>query len=191
MLMADIIGRVGGPLWHNRRSMPATSWSSRFVVWTAVLALLLKGAVPMLASAAAQWQGKTVAEVCTVYGVALASATGAHDGPSPHHHPPAHGHLDAHSPAPDDGVVATDVAGAAHGPAQPHDGGSGPLGVHGGDHCALTALAVLAPSGPAFQLAPTPAGAPPLSVPRSVGAGSADDCALWVARQKHGPPVLA
>jgi hypothetical protein len=173
--------------------MPATSWSSRFVVWTAVLALLLKGAVPMLASAAAQWQGKTVAEVCTVYGVALASATGAQDGPSLHRHAPAHGHVhpDAHSLATDDGVIAPDGAGVDH-PAQPHDGGgSGPLGAHGGDHCALTALAVLAPSGPALQLAPVPAGTPPLSVPRTVGAGRADDCALWVARQKHGPPVLA
>ena len=46
-------------------------WSTRFALWAAVCALLLKAAVPMLASASAQMQGKTLVEVCTVYGVAM------------------------------------------------------------------------------------------------------------------------
>jgi hypothetical protein len=48
----------------------SASRSSRIALWAAVFALLFKAAVPMFASQAAQWQGKSVAEVCTVYGVA-------------------------------------------------------------------------------------------------------------------------
>lgn len=44
--------------------------ASRWAVWAFALALLLKAAVPMLASVSAQMQGKTLVEVCTVYGVA-------------------------------------------------------------------------------------------------------------------------
>jgi hypothetical protein len=44
--------------------------ASRWAAWAFALALLLKAAVPMLASASAQLQGKTLVEVCTVYGVA-------------------------------------------------------------------------------------------------------------------------
>lgn len=45
--------------------------SRRWALWAFALALLLKAAMPMLASASAQAQGKTVVEVCTVYGVSL------------------------------------------------------------------------------------------------------------------------
>lgn len=38
-------------------------------IWLLALALLLKAGVPMLASLAADLQGKTLFEVCTVYGV--------------------------------------------------------------------------------------------------------------------------
>ncbi|WKB52884.1 DUF2946 family protein [Eleftheria terrae] len=41
----------------------------RFAFWAVAFALLLKAAVPLLASAAAQQQGKTLVEVCTVYGI--------------------------------------------------------------------------------------------------------------------------
>jgi hypothetical protein len=51
--------------------MSRASWLTRWTVTLAVVALLLKAAVPMLASAAAQLQGKSVAQVCDVYGVAL------------------------------------------------------------------------------------------------------------------------
>ena len=45
------------------------TWTTRLALWAAVCALLLKSAVPMLATASAELQGKTLVEVCTVYGV--------------------------------------------------------------------------------------------------------------------------
>jgi hypothetical protein len=68
--------------------------SSRWMLWAFALALLLKGAMPMLASASAHAQGKAVAEVCTVYGVALV-ALDAQDDPAPADHPAA-GHAADH-----------------------------------------------------------------------------------------------
>lgn len=68
--------------------MSSQPWSSRLALWLAVCALLLKAAVPMLASASAQAQGKTLVEVCTVYGVATValddSGQGAPDHAAPH-----------------------------------------------------------------------------------------------------------
>jgi hypothetical protein len=51
-------------------------------------ALLLKAAVPMLASASAQMQGKTLVEVCTVYGVATVAIDD--QGSAPEHDASAH-----------------------------------------------------------------------------------------------------
>jgi len=53
------------------------------------LALLLKAAAPLLAAASAQMQGKALADVCTVYGVATVGSHGpewptSHDGPAAH-----------------------------------------------------------------------------------------------------------
>jgi len=48
----------------------------RLALWAFALALLLKAAVPMLASAAAEVQGKTLVEVCTVYGVKTIAVDG-------------------------------------------------------------------------------------------------------------------
>jgi hypothetical protein len=45
--------------------------SSRWALWAFAAALLLKSAMPWLASASAEMQGKTLVEVCTVYGVSL------------------------------------------------------------------------------------------------------------------------
>jgi len=56
-------------LRHNR-TMTSRHPASRWAAWAFALALLLKAAVPMLASVSAQVQGKTLVEVCTVYGVA-------------------------------------------------------------------------------------------------------------------------
>lgn len=50
--------------------MRSHRFTTRCTTWVFALALLLKAAVPMLAATAAQWQGKALAEVCTVYGVA-------------------------------------------------------------------------------------------------------------------------
>ncbi|HEX3138435.1 MAG TPA: DUF2946 family protein [Rhizobacter sp.] len=63
--------------------MSRTSWSSRFALWAAVCALLLKAAVPMLASASAQAQGKAMVEVCTVYGVATVALDDQGPQPAP------------------------------------------------------------------------------------------------------------
>lgn len=64
--------------------------TSRWAAWAIALVLLLKAAVPMLATASAHAQGKTLVEVCTVYGV----ATVALDEQSPQ---PATDHAGAHS----------------------------------------------------------------------------------------------
>lgn len=59
-------------------------------VWVFAAALLLKSAMPWLASASAQMQGKTLVEVCTVYGVSLVAQGGDSREPAPDH-PSDHG----------------------------------------------------------------------------------------------------
>jgi hypothetical protein len=128
-------------------------------------ALLLKAAVPLLASAAAAALDKSVAEVCTVYGVAL---------PDPHAQDHAH-HHHAH---------------VGHGAPGGHDDGSHVL-AHQGDHCALSALAALATSTAPHTSPPLPAGSVTPPAITHATARAPDTCALWVARLKHGPPALA
>jgi hypothetical protein len=145
--------------------MRARSPSSRFVLWAAMFALLLKAAVPLLASVAAQARGVPVAEVCAVYGVALPAAHDAHAG---HHH-----HAQHEAPS-------TGQEHERHG-----------LVTHGGDHCALQGLAALAlpDIGPAGIVPTGRVEAPP---PRGhAQPAAAHDCAQWVARLKQGPPLLA
>ncbi|HEY0821634.1 MAG TPA: DUF2946 family protein [Rhizobacter sp.] len=50
--------------------------SSRFALWLFACALLLKAAVPLLASTSAEAQGKALVEVCTVYGVKTVALDG-------------------------------------------------------------------------------------------------------------------
>jgi len=99
--------------------------SSRLTVWLFAALLLAKGAVPFLASAAAELHGKGVADICPIYGVALPAAP-AVDPHASHHHllHASHG----------------DDAGA------PHDSSDRPVrhDTRGGDHCVLTALATFA-----------------------------------------------
>lgn len=62
---------------------------NRWAAWAFALALVLKAAVPLLATASAQIQGKALAEVCTVYGVATVTVGDAeslplHDGGPAH-----------------------------------------------------------------------------------------------------------
>ena len=64
--------------------------SPRWGLWVFVAALLLKSAMPWLASASAQIQGKTLVEVCTVYGVSLVPQGGNATEPAPDH-PSDHG----------------------------------------------------------------------------------------------------
>jgi hypothetical protein len=141
--------------------MSAKSLSSRVALWVAVCALLLKAAVPMLASAAAGLQDKSVAQICTVYGVAVPSAQDAHAGHAHAHHHDGHEH-DSHT-----------------------------LASHSGDHCALTALAALAmPDAPGGAL-PPPHQTLAASVATNPEPAAPDDCARWAARLKRGPPALA
>jgi hypothetical protein len=77
-------------VWHNRRFMSPKPWSIRLALWLAVCTLLLKAAVPMLASASAQAQGKALVEVCTVYGVKMVALEGAQDS-APTEHAGTHG----------------------------------------------------------------------------------------------------
>lgn len=125
---------------------------SSWVLWAFAAALLLKSAMPFLASASAQAQGKTLVEVCTVYGVSTVEVA------------------DAQSDA------------ASHRPA-------GDLAApHGGDHCALTALTLLA-TGEQAASAGLPGTALAATLPRSSALPWVPDAsATWVARLKHGPP---
>lgn len=59
--------------------------SSRWALWVFAAALLLKSAMPWLASASAQMQGKTLVEVCTVYGVSLVPQGDNGHAPAPDH----------------------------------------------------------------------------------------------------------
>jgi hypothetical protein len=145
--------------------MSVRSRSTRFVLWAAMCALLLKAAVPMLASAAAAAQGKSVAQVCAVYGVAL---------PDPHAHHHAHDH--AQHPG--------------HGQHDGHDPGSHTL-AHHGDHCALSALAGLATPGSSQLVLPLPPAQASPDTPPNVTALAPDPHARWAARLKHAPPALA
>ena len=68
--------------------------SSRWALWIFAAALVLKAAMPLLASASAHAQGKTLVEVCTVYGVSLVPLGGDGHAHAPEHspdHPSDHG----------------------------------------------------------------------------------------------------
>ena len=124
--------------------------SLRWAVWAFVPALLLKSVMPWLASASAGMQGKTLVEVCSVYGVARVPVGGEGGKPAP------------------DGAPA-----------------------HSGEHCALTAVAMLRTSEVPTLASVAPAlrsGASSCSQPGSL---AHDACAAWVERLKHGPPGLA
>jgi len=58
---------------------------SRWTLWVFAAVLLLKAAMPMLASASAHAQGKAVVEVCTVYGVSLVALDAQDPAPAPDH----------------------------------------------------------------------------------------------------------
>jgi hypothetical protein len=124
--------------------------SSRWALWAFAMALLLKASMPLLATASAELQGKTLVEVCTVYGVSLVPLESSSQQPA-----------------------------------------NEPMAQHGGEHCVLTALATLAAPEPL----PLGVAAVPQRMafaPRAHPSSQAPDaCATWVARLKHGPPVLS
>lgn len=63
--------------------------SNGWAAWAFALALLLKAAMPLLATSSAQIQGKALIEVCTVYGVATVALDSA-DAPPMHDGAPSH-----------------------------------------------------------------------------------------------------
>lgn len=141
-----------------------------WTVFAAVFALLLETAVPMFASAAARAQGKSVADICAVYGVATVALQAA-DGDHDEHE----GHADH----------------ADHADHSGHDSdpGSHPGASHGSDHCALMALAALAPHDMGPGVLPT--GTRRADSPRFASFDPIPDAsAAWAARLWHGPPVV-
>ena len=74
--------------------MKRISRLARCTAFVAVWAMLLQGAVPMLAAWAAQRQGVPVAEVCEVHGVAMSKAPAdkGGDGSAPSEHASRAGH---------------------------------------------------------------------------------------------------
>jgi len=152
---------VGWPARVKRSARRGTL--SRFALWAAVCALLLRAAVPIIAAGAAQLRGVPMAEICTVYGVAMPLASPAiHAG---------------HGPALDDDSGP---------PAQ----GSEAAAAHSADHCALTALAALSVPGAEAPVLTAEQGVT-ARLPRERGAEYLDRCAIWVSRLQHGPPLPA
>jgi hypothetical protein len=139
----------------------------RWVCWIALAALLLRGAMPLLATGAAHLQGVDVGSVCPVVGVVLPEPfRDAHAG---------HGH---HAVDPAEPVDAGE-----------HAPGSG--ATHEGDRCAITALAEFA--GWHAELVAV-AGHQQPTVVSSVEQRRpdwADGSAMWVAGHKQGPPSSA
>jgi hypothetical protein len=148
--LTSVLKRLGKSRHISDRmfSMSVPASYSRWALWVFAAALLLKAAMPWLASASAQLQGKALVEVCTVYGVALVAPVGQ-------------------EPAHEDGAP------------------------HGSEHCALTALGVMAtPELPALDVVRH---SPLHDAPLQIGKPSSrvhDSCAAWVARLRHGPPRI-
>ncbi len=79
-----------------------------------------------------------------------------------------------------------------------HDGASGPGGhapddsvAHRDDHCALNAFAMLAPPSAPALLTAAIAPAASFAWVAAERPASRDANARWIARRKHGPPLLA
>jgi hypothetical protein len=85
-----MVGLWPGAVLANIGAMKMRHLQSRWAAWAFALALVLKAAVPLLATASAQIQGKPLAEVCTVYGVATVTAGDAEP-------PPLHDGVPSHS----------------------------------------------------------------------------------------------
>jgi len=152
----------------DNRTVPRTS--SRLTVWLFAALLLAKGAVPFMASAAAQLHGKGVADICPIYGVALPAAPSVDPHASHHHlHHASHG----------------DAAAA------PHDSSDGPVrhDTRGGDHCVLTALATFAAETGVAIPAPAARSTAAHAVAAREVLPVADASARWAALLGHGPPL--
>jgi len=147
--------------------MRRRSWIARWAVAAAVFALVLRAGIPLLAAGAASLRGVAVADVCEVYGVALAGAAA-----QPHAEHGGH-------------------AGHEHAAPWHADQGSHSGSEHTDGHCALTALTALG----ALAVS-TPAIAGPRAMATMVQAAGPqantghDAAARWAARLQHGPPAV-
>ena len=153
--------------------------ASRLTSWVFVAALLLKSAVPLLASAAAGLQGRATAEVCDVYGVDTSMLGSRSSAPvAEHAHDTQHAHHAHHAEA-DAAAPSADRA-PAHGPAS--------RVTHGGDHCALSALA-FAGASDAPAVAPRPTTIVQVPAGGATATPVVDAAARWAAQLRHAPPA--
>jgi hypothetical protein len=131
-------------------------------MWAVAGVFLLKSAVPLLASQAAQMRGVSVAEICSVYGVAVRAPSGHAE----------HGHHD-------------------HGTPESEGVGEELAGAHAGDHCALIALALGTTPGAGSSLWQQELQSSSARFDSDRGAWAPDAIARWAARLEHGPPPSA
>jgi hypothetical protein len=162
---------------------------------------VLKSAVPMLAAVSAGLQGKPVAEICDVYGVATlpvavvaagaAAAFAEHRGQA-HDAEVAGAHQHVHAHAGAANVHAHVHAHAAAVPAQSSEAPP-PAHQHGGkagDHCVLTGMVAMASGASSGVEALAPVVGANASIPAAAPAVF-DAAARWAARLEHGPPTSA
>ena len=177
--------------------------ASRLTSWLFVAALLVKSAVPMLASAAAELQGRATAEVCDVYGVDTSmlaarsratAPTRSHEAHPPHHahdaEPAHHAHQSHPASEVHDATEAHRADGARSSTPAEQAPTHGPASrvTHGGDHCALSALAfALASDAPSVPL--RPATLVPMAARDAAAAPLTDPAARWAAQLQHAPPA--
>ena len=168
--------------------MTVRRFVSRLPLLAFVIALVLKGAIPLFASWSAHLQGKGVAEVCDVYGVALPRVAGTTSAPDEHAMHAMHAMHSMH-----DGSAVHGMQHNLHS-APSHDHGDGPhrpdSGSHAGDHCVLGALVAFAGNG--ASVAPSLAVAHDRDAPFrpqwSADPVGSDASARWAALLGHGPP---
>ena len=166
--------------------MQRSAWLRHRAIFVMVCALLLKAAVPMLASAAAGLQGKSVAQICTVYGVATVAAQQAMDAQHAAH--VAHAGHAGHA---DHAAHAGHAADTSHADDGNTDHSHHSAAAHGGDHCALAGMVALAAQDAAAPFVQPPLHRAPALAPARSACAATDSCALWVARLKQGPPTSA
>jgi hypothetical protein len=187
--------------WHNHTMSRSLR---RWIADVLILLLLCNAAVPLMASAAAGLQGKPVAEICDIYGVALPSPVAAREldstPKSQASADPHHGHHGVHvgHAAPDPSAIdsspfsANDEAGVDHRQHATDSDTDTPRHAtpHRSEHCALSGLAAFAP----FEGVPEPVlfheGAQPSLEFAQRHERVPDACARWAALLRHGPPVL-
>ena len=159
---------------------PRNPPAGRRAAWACLLVVTLafKSFVPLLAAAAAQMQGKAVADICAVYGVRLVMvSTHAHQE-SVH----AMGHPAGH-------VLGVSMPETVSAPSQPHEPND--HAEHAQDHCALTGLSTCAVFPAALWSLvgwrePRQRmwnGVDTVDPPR-------DAIARWLMRRLHAPPIF-